>query len=274
MNYYNYKFDNLDYHKQRFNFKTSYNYDDYDIRKNVLIVGNSYAENLLSVLSKTNLNNKIYFNLTSSKARKDDYFQVNYLYKFLTEKKAIIDIYNEDFFSHLNKQYKKSDLIILATRYSNADLDVLDKLIKLLKSDNKKIIIFDNALEQSMYNQLNRLDYYVFLYKKFPDNKNLKKIEKDMYKDLKNNEEVNLKIKNIAKKNNIPFIEREKIFCNKIEKNCPSITDDGYKVYYDYGHITEDASQFFARKMEEDKLFLEYLNSALQLVESKKSEKN
>jgi hypothetical protein len=264
----NYELNKDKYIKKSINFETSYKYDDYDTRKNVLIVGNSHAENLLSILSKTNLSNKIYFNLTSPKVRKEDYnYEIVHLYKFLSEKKKIIDDYDKDLFSHLNKQFVKSDLIILATRYSDADLDVLDKLIKLLKSHNKKIIIFDNGLEQSLRNQLNRLDYYVFLYKKLPDKKNLKIIEEDMYKDLKNKEEVNIRIKNIAKENNIPFIEREKIFCDKIEKRCPSITDNGYKIYYDYGHITEDASEFFARKIEKDKLFLKYLNSALRLYE-------
>jgi hypothetical protein len=252
------------YERESINFVKSYNYDDYGTRKNVLIVGNSHAENLLSILFKTNLNNKIYFNLISPKKRKDDYhFQIIYLYKFLTEKKAIIDRFDRDFFFHLNKQYIKSDLIIMATRYSENDLDVLDKLIKLLKLDNKKIIIFDNALEQSTRIQLNRLDYYIFLHKKFPDKKDLKIIEEDMYKDLINKKELNLRIKNIAKENNIPFIEREKIFCDKIEKRCPSITHNGYKIYYDSGHITQDASEFFARKIEKDKLFLKYLNTAL-----------
>ena len=265
--YPNYIFNNSNYRKKDRDFKVSYNYDEYSSKKNVLIVGNSHAQNLLSILSKTNLTNKIYFNLTSPKVGKDDYtYQVNYLYKFLTEKKAIIDGYNVDGYGHLNKQYEKSDLIILSTRYKDADLDVLDKLIKLLKLDNKKIIIFDNALEQNTYhNYLNRLDNYVFLYKKFPDKKNLKIIEEDMYIDLNNKAEVNLKIMNIAKINGIPFIKRERLFCDKIEKRCPSITDNGYKIYYDYAHITEDASEFFARKIEKDKLFLEYLNSALQM---------
>ena len=264
----NYKLNNEEYRRKSKNFETSYNYDDYDTRKNVLIVGNSYAENLLSILSKTNLNNKIYFNLTSPKVKKDEYnYQIIYLYKFLTQKKAIIDGYDGDFFFHLNKQYIKSDLIILVTRYSEDDLGVLDKLIKLLKLDNKKIIIFNNPLEQSIRNQLNRLDYYVYLHKKFPEKKDLKIIEEDMYKDLKNKEEVNLIIKNIAKKNNIPFIEIERIFCNKIEKRCPSITDNGYKIYYDFLHTTQDASEFLARKIEKDKLFLKYLNTALQLDE-------
>jgi len=221
---------------------------------------------LLSILSKTNLNDKIYFNLSSPKVRNEDYkFQIHHLYKLLTEKKINISLYDKDFSNHINKQYVKSDVIILATRYSETDLDVLDELIKLLKLDNKKIIIFDNGLEQSTQRNYNRLDYYVFRNKKFPDKENLKMIEEDMYKDLKNTEETNLKIKNIANENKIPLIERERIFCDKIEKRCLSITNSGYKIYYDYGHITQDASEFFARRIEKDELFLKYLNSALQI---------
>jgi hypothetical protein len=262
----NYELNNNKLYKKNVIFETSYNYDDYDNRKNVLIVGNSHAEDLLSILSKTNLNKKIYFNLTSPEVRKGDYnYQIIYFYKFLTEKKAIIDFYYGDFFNHLNKQFLKSDLIILSSQYSLNDLEVLDRLIKHVKFHNKKIIIFDNALNQNVINNLNRLDYFVSQYKKFPDKESLKIIEETIYKDLQNKKEVNLKIKNIAQENQIPFIERERIFCDKIKKRCPSITEDGYKIYYDYGHITQEAADFFSRKIEKDKLFIKYLNFTLQL---------
>ena len=35
--------------------------------KNILIVGNSHADDILEILSKTNLTDKIYFNLISPK---------------------------------------------------------------------------------------------------------------------------------------------------------------------------------------------------------------
>ena len=119
------------------------NYDNYD-RKNVLVVGNSHAENILQILSKTKFSNLIYFNLTSPQIRLDDYnFQVRFFYKFLTEKKAIIDgSYNNNFLNHLKKKYYKSDLIILSSLYSNEDLAVLNDLIKILKKDQKKKINF------------------------------------------------------------------------------------------------------------------------------------
>lgn len=85
----NYKIDRKSYILEYENFETNYNYDNYDNRKNVLIIGNSHAENILRIFSKTNLTDRIYFNLASPKIRYYDYnFQINYLYKFLLEKKS------------------------------------------------------------------------------------------------------------------------------------------------------------------------------------------
>jgi len=255
-----YSLDRLSYVKDSKNFEIDYNYDNYDNRKNVLIVGNSHAEDVLKILSKTNLKNKIYFNLTSPKVRKDDYnYQISYLHDYFVEKKAIIDFYDGNFFDHLEKQYENSDLIIFSTQYQSNDLKILDNLIKKIKKDKKKIIIFDNALEQTT-NRFNRLDYYIYKHKKFPEKNTLKNIEEKMFKDLKNKKDINKKINLIAKRNNIFLVKREKIFCNFEEKRCPSVTEEGYKIYYDYGHITDKGADFFARIIEKDELFLNYLN--------------
>jgi len=260
-----YSLDKSNYTEERKNFEIDYNYDNYDNRKNVLIIGNSHGEDILNILSKTNLKNKIYFNIASPIVRKDDYnYQISYFYDFLTEKKAIIDFYDGNFFNHLKKQYENTDLIILSTKYRSIDLEVLDDLIEKIKKDKKKIIIFDSALEQTI-NRFNRLDYYIYKHKKFPKKNTLNNIEEKMFEDLQNTKDLNKKIKLTAKRNNIFLIEREKIFCNFDEKRCPSITNEGYKIYYDYGHITEKGANFFARIIEKDKLFLKYLNSTVHI---------
>ena len=84
-----------------------------------------------------------------------------------------------------------------------------------------------------------------------------------MYKDLKNSELNSLKIKTIAEKNNILFIDRKKIFCNTIKKICPSVTKDGYKIYWDKAHITDKGADFFAKIIEKDELLSKYFNSFL-----------
>ena len=267
-----YELGKLNYIIENVNFETNYDYDDYDDRKNILIVGNSHADDILEILSKTNLTDKIYFNLISPKKGADRFkglarweFQLNHFYEFVAEKKSIISLYNADFLDHFKKQYENSDLIILSTRYFQKDLDILDSLIKILRENGKEIILFDNALEQTTRVGFNRLDYYIYKNDKFPEKDILKKIEKDMFLDLENKNEVNQLIKLIAKKNDVFLIERKKIFCNSNEKSCPSITNEGYKIYWDYSHITGKGAEFFARIIEKEEEFLKYLTYSLKI---------
>ena len=264
-----FSFSNKPYYIKSKEFEVSYNYDDYSNKKNALIVGNSHGEDTLKILSLTNLKDKIYFNMASPKIRKDDYnFQIEYLLKFLEENKAKIDYYDKNWLDHLTKQYANADLIILTSDYSENDLKILDRLIQLLKLDNKKVMIFNNALEmkqQSSYN-LNRSDYYVYKHRKLPKNKELKQIEKKMFEDIDNTKEINMKIKEIAEKNNIYLIEREKIFCDLVKKKCPAVTDNGYKIYWDYSHITNEGAKYFAKKIQNNKLFLKYIERLLNIT--------
>jgi len=252
-------------------FETSFNYDNFDNRKNILIVGNSHAEDLLKILSKTNLAEKIYFNLASPKIRDDDFdFQLFDFIEFLKNKKVSIDSKDykkKKFYNHLKKQYDKSNLILLATRYSKKDIDILDQLINLLLKDNKKIIIFNSALDQKNKegSRINRLFNYVQKNKKFPDKESINLIEKRMFLDLENLNDVNSKIRIIAKKNNILLIERKRIFCNLVKKKCPAITNEYHNIYWDSSHITDKGAEFFARIIEKDTEFLEYLNSTLNI---------
>ena len=151
------------------------------------------------------------------------------------------------------KKYENNEKIIImiinSTRFinENRDLEILGELIKLLKKDKKKIIVFDHALEQTLKTSylLNRLDYYIYLNNRFPNKDRLYQIEREIYKDLSNREFVNKNIKKITEQNDVILIERKKIFCNIDQMICPSITDDGYKIYWDYGHITSEGAKYF-----------------------------
>ena len=106
---------------------------------------------------------------------------------------------------------------------------------------------------------------YVLANKKYPNEENLKFIEEEMFLDLKNTENINLKIKKIAENNEVFLLERKKIFCDLVKKRCPSVTKEFYKIYWDFSHVTDKGAEFFARRIEKDKLFLEYLNSTLKI---------
>ena len=112
---------------------------------------------------------------------------------------------------------------------------------------------------------MNRFDYYIYKNKKLPKKEELKQIEKKMFEDIDNTKEINMKIKKIAEKNNIYLIEREKIFCDLVKKKCPAVTDSGYKIYWDYSHITNEGAKYFAKKIQKNKLFLIYIERLLNI---------
>jgi hypothetical protein len=204
--------------------------------------------------------------MTSPITKKNDYnFQLNYLFKILSGDKSFIEKSNKDFLLHLKKQYNNAKLIIISTKYSDEDLIILEDFIQILKKDNKEIIIFDNSLEMTEKTPLllNRLDYFIYKKKRFPNFEELHIIEQQMFIDLDNKKEINLKIKKIASKNKVNLIQRKKIFCDLNKKKCPALTEDGYKIYYDYGHISIQGAKFFAKKIQKDEFFLKYLNSTL-----------
>ena len=69
-----------------------------------------------------------------------------------------------------------------------------------------------------------------------------------MYKDLEN-KNINEKIQLIANDNQIPLIKRSELFCDIKEKRCPAITEKGYKIYWDYGHLTEKGAEFLLKNL-------------------------
>jgi hypothetical protein len=254
----NYKISNIEHGNSISKFMENYNYDNYDDRKNVLIVGNCFGRDIFRILSNTNLSKQYYFSSALLKNKKHT-FQVVYLYNFLSGNKK-----NTQFNEITKKQYEKAEYIILASEYSNADLEILDKLLEILKSDNKKVLIFTQVAHQYTNRGLSFLDSFVFKNKDFPTNKNLKKIERQIYDAYEHKNSFNLKIQNIINNRAVLF-DRKRVFCNN-NKSCPSITNKGYKIYWNVGHITEKASEFFAVRIEKDRLFLKYLNSTLPVL--------
>ena len=244
-----YKLSNLEHDKSISNFMKNYNYENYDERKNVLVVGNCFGWDILKILSKTNLTKEYYFS-SAILENKNHAFQINYLYNFLTNKKT-----NIKFNNITDKQYKNAEYIILASEYTNADLEILDELIAILKSDNKKVLIFTQVAHQHTFNNLSLLDTFVYKNKTFPNDENLKKIERQLYTSYENANNFDLKIKD----DSILF-DRRNIFCDRDKKSCYVVTDENYKIYWDVGHFTDKATEFFAKKVETNKIFLKFLD--------------
>jgi peptidoglycan/LPS O-acetylase OafA/YrhL len=246
-----YKLSNLEHDKSISNFMKNYNYENYDERKNVLVVGNCFGWDIFRILSNTNLSKQYYFS-SALLENKNHAFEVKYLYNFLTNKKTNMW---QKFNKITDKQYKSAEYIILASEYTNADLEILDELIEILKSDNKKVLIFTQVAHQHTFNNLSLLDTFVYKNKIFPNDESLKKIERQLYTSYEDANNFDLKIKDRS-----ILFDRRNIFCDRVKKSCHAVTDENYKIYWDVGHITDKAAKFFAKKIETNKIFLKFLD--------------
>lgn len=237
--YHNYNIDkqrHLEYHnKILYNFKTK-KIDK--SKKNILVIGNSHGFDFLNILSRSNLKKDLNF-LYSNTGK---HIQLVQFYNFLKNKK------NKNIFEDF---FKYSNTIVIATKWRKEDLDVIEQVIKQLKFQKKNIVLISHSIESQTDTifDLNRLDRFVFKYKRLPNNLEILKISQELYDDTRLNGEKNIILKNLAKKYLIPFFEQRKYFCNEIKKKCPIFTNGKYPIYWDYGHLTKEGYSFFAEKI-------------------------
>ena len=262
-----YILDSSYYHDENHAFELSINYNNTNgfvetsnsestlKKKNVLIVGNSHAEDTYEIFYyNRNLFKNFNFALISPTSRTDDInYQVHCFYKLITKNLTLCDQYKYD--GNTISQYKNSDIIIFSTKWAQKDVDILDKIIKILRQDKKKIIITNNIIESNVtgvfngYRGLNLLDFFVFQKKRIPNDEELLKIEKKMYSFIKNMNLINEELKNIANNNNVKYLRKEDFLCNHQLRTCDLLTPDGYKIFWDDAHITKEGARYLGKKI-------------------------
>jgi peptidoglycan/LPS O-acetylase OafA/YrhL len=231
------------YDEEPISFKLSYNYNNFDERKNIFIIGNSYAFDILNVFyNNKELVDDYYFYTPVSDEGMANY-QIDCLIEFLEKKKFVC---NKNLFSFLQTQYEKSNYIIFAERLKASGTYLnpsFDKVINHLKKDKKKFIIFLDDLRGAEI-----LDTYIHRKGDVPDKKDLDKLENEFFKKGNNWKKMFLKKnKNKFYKNNIKFLTRSEIYCDYENKNCPLIKNND-KLYRDSGHITNNGAKYFSTK--------------------------
>ncbi len=239
------------FEKEHKDFEVNYNYDDFDNRINVFIIGNSYTDDLLNVFYYNNdLTKKFYFYTPSSKKRdlnETENYQVSCFLEFLNNNNDTT-CKGHDFTSHLLKQYKKSDYIILhQMNDSKYYLNNLNSIIQHLKRDNKKFILLLDDVNGRYIANMNSLDRFVFIYNRLPQEEELQYIENQFYNDSMLFDVKNLKrLKKILNKEQIPYLTRSELFCDHSSKRCKMITAENEKIYADYGHLTNNGAKHFS----------------------------
>jgi len=227
------------------NFILSYDNNNFDERKNIFILGNSYAHDLLNVFYNNNelVDDYYFYTAVSDEGRAN--FQIDCLSDFLIKKKITC---NKNLFSFFKTQYEKSNYIIFAERlkasgtYLNPNFD---KVVDYLKKDKKKFIIFLDDLRGA-----DTLDVYIHRKGDVPNKKDLDKLENEFFKKGKGNDwKKNFLEKNKKKfyKNEIKFLTRSEIYCDYANKNCPLIRNNN-KIYRDSGHLTNNGAKYFSTK--------------------------
>ena len=240
--YKNYNLDNafLNYKWRKYQSENK-NHFKYNHKKNILIIGDSHSQDMFNIFNQ----NKILFN--DYNFAQKDFYVLNE-----GEKLNYSNLENE-------KNFKKSDVIILSYKWSSrsAVIDQIDEMIAFLRKHEKKIIFVSNTNEylrsdrKFTNNNLTIIDY-----KLINKNYNLN-LEKFLYDNryIHSKSKINFTVKDIAKKNNIKFLNKEDFLCDLSQKKCDFITPNGYKIYWDYGHYTLEGAKYFGKKIFEMKWF-------------------
>jgi peptidoglycan/LPS O-acetylase OafA/YrhL len=147
--------------------------------------------------------------------------------------------------------YKSTENFILSLRWTRRGTATAESLILKLKNDGKKIILTSNTNEYVNYIDNTILDQLILD----------KKINKLNYFDQKNlyfknriinsESQVNIEVKNLAEKYNLKFLNKEDYLCNLINTECDYLTDNGNKIFSDYGHYTLEGAKFFGKRIYE-----------------------
>jgi peptidoglycan/LPS O-acetylase OafA/YrhL len=239
------------YKKEHTNFKSNYEYDGFDERKNIFLVGNSYADDLLDVLSHNKKLNESFYFYTASTLDKVLYpevikpYQISCFVDFLKSKSTICG--NNNYSSHLIKQYQKSDFIILS-QLSNFKFKVINEINGYLKKDDKKFLVLLDDVKGRYINNLNDMDRFVSIYKRIPNDSELDFLEKQFYNDsMRYEESFLIKLKKKLSKNNINYTTRSELFCNHSLNKCELLTPGNEKIYQDKGHLTSEGAKFFSK---------------------------
>ena len=262
--YNNYEFDNKNLHigwsKMHSGFRSQKSNFDKDLdKKNVLIIGNSFAVD--------------YFNMFNE--NKEFFSEHNFSLLRIGISKLIL--YKNKF-----DEFKNADLIIFGTKFDskneNTSFNESTKLIKeeilLLKNfaekEQKKLLIFLSRPEFGLQGKDQKLKYFPIIKPDYKNNYTI--LDKMVHEKIKNNKKVmnedfinwkseyynylmqdkiilNTNLKKFLEAENIDYLNPFDYSCNLRSKECDIVTTNFEKIYFDYGHYTLEGAKYFGKKI-------------------------
>jgi len=228
--------------------KSKINFSNTGKKKNILIIGNSHSEDVY-LMFETNKNLFENFEFKFFRMHLSNHLERNNL-----EKRKIDLFVNDDLF-------KDADIILIAAsfrkygRYS-ADIESIPKINKLIKKNNKKIILSSNAIwfdinNTAINNSLPSTNYPALeLMYRYSHHKNkfLNNIDKELFLLLNKKEKnKNIILKKISENLDIPFLNEFNFTCNLEQNECKTFDENNNILYQDAAHITLSGAKYYGR---------------------------
>jgi peptidoglycan/LPS O-acetylase OafA/YrhL len=250
------------------NFEVGYDYKFIKNNKpNILIVGNSHAEDLLKAMSFSWIAEKYNINLTSPAKRTSDMsYQIYCFWLYINNN--ITRCHREEFGPNLIEQYSAADIVVFASRWSSQqDIGALTRSIPVVLGDGKKVIVVGNTPESKTFGEkkLNRFDRFLFENSRLPSLRELYEIEEEFYNDFMTNEiKVNQRLMGIVKgfqRDDVVFKDRSEFMCDTDSNRCHMyFPQDKVKLLWDYGHTTTDGARVLGRLITEKQWLSDFIN--------------
>ena len=236
--YQNYNIDNAFLNNQWREYQSdNRNYFKKNDKTKVLIIGDSHSQDTFNL-----------FNLNKDLFTEYEFAQQDFYVLKKGEKLKYFELENKN-------NFKKSDVIMVSYKWSSrhAVINQIDEMIRFLKETNKKIIFLSNTNEYTRRNQKFSDSNLTIIDKELINKKKVQTLdlEKFLYDHrlVHANSKINMKIKEIAEKNNIQFLNKEDYLCDVKKNRCEFVTPDQYKIYWDYGHYTLEGAKYFGEKI-------------------------
>lgn len=156
-----------------------------------------------------------------------------------------------DLISKNEKFLKRANIIIVSYRWNDYKFNRFKDNLDQIKDLNQKIFITSSANEYEVISKFyTLLDYEVLFRNKDLNYFGFKKL---YFKNriINSTSIINQKLKNFALENNLTYLSKEDYMCDIVEEECDYVNEDGYKIFFDYGHYTEYGARYFGKKIYE-----------------------
>jgi peptidoglycan/LPS O-acetylase OafA/YrhL len=232
--------ENGKYVDKRFNEHRLSNFDNTNKVK-VLLIGDSYSQDLVNALYESGLSNKIQLSTRFIRKNCGNLFLNNDDFKSNIDKGDLTICNNDGWFEdkNLRKLMTEADQIWLASAWQYWQAKLLpESILNLQHSFGKKILVFGTK---------NFGDYTIksLLKKPIPERYQLKGLIRE--RDRK----VNTLMKNTLSKD--IFIDVSDLLCGDSYK-CPLFTKDGKLISYDGAHLTMDGAKYYGENLSQHPL--------------------